>query len=166
VDAKKSRDDPGMGHWIRKALEKHPAFLANPVGDWNEIVGEQVARYTQPVSLKDKVLTVAAYDSVWKYHLEVLKESILAKINRKRPIPLVEKILVRVGEVPEPQSVLNRNHRLLSQVKGKRSRAGTAKKSPLRPLTPDEKEFLKRLPDNDLRKIGARLLRKTPLETE
>ncbi len=163
---KKSPEDSRIGYWIQKTLEKHPAFLANPLGDWIDIVGEQVARYAQPVSLKEKVLTVVAYDSVWKHHLEVCKESLLVKINRGRPLPLVEKILVRVGEVPEPQAVLNRNHHLLGKIKGRGARLKAKQKSPLRSLTPEEKEFIKQLPDNDLRRLGAKILRRIPLEPE
>jgi len=138
VRGRKSPEDSRIGYWIQKTLEKHPAFLANPLGDWIDIVGEQVARYAQPVSLKEKVLTVVAYDSVWKHHLEVCKESLLVKINRGRPLPLVEKILIRVGEVPEPQAVLNRNHHLLKKFKGRGpgSRQG---KSLLSVLSPPRK---------------------------
>lgn len=163
---RKSPEDSRIGYWIQKTLEKHPAFLANPLGDWIDIVGEQVARYAQPVSLKEKVLTVVAYDSVWKHHLEVCKESLLVKINRGRPLPLVEKILIRVGEVPEPQAVLNRNHHLLKKFKGRGTRLKARQKSPLRSLTPEEKEFIKQLPDNDLRRLGAKILRRIPLEPE
>ena len=71
-----------VGHVVGLFIKQHPAFTPNPLGDWQELVGESIARYCQPQSLKKKVLTVIAHDSVWKYHLELLKDSLLAKINR------------------------------------------------------------------------------------
>ena len=71
-----------MGKVVGLFIERHPAFATNPLGDWQELVGESMARYCQPQSLKKKVLTVTAHDSVWKYHLELLKDSLLEKINQ------------------------------------------------------------------------------------
>jgi hypothetical protein len=156
--------DLGVGSALRRALLAHPAFSANPLGDWKELVGEQVARYSQPKSLKKGVLVVVAYDSVWKHHLELNKEVLMEKINSKRSEPVVEKIVIRVGEVPEALPVLNSKSRQAENLEARRYRAGKKKKAPVRPLTPEEKALLKSLPDEDLRRIGARLLKRLPLE--
>ena len=153
-----------VGNAMRKALLAHPAFSANPLGDWNELVGEQVARYSQPKSLRKGVLTVVAYDSVWKHHLELNKAHLMEKINGKRPEPVVEDIVIRVGHVPESLPVLNPKSRQAEKVEAKRYRTKKKKKAPTRPLTPEEKDLLKSLPDAELRKIGARLLKRLPLE--
>ena len=155
-----------VGDAMRRAIQAHPAFSANPLGDWNELVGEQVARYSQPRSLKKGVLTIVAYDSVWKHHLELNKEHLIQKINKKRPEPLVESIVVRVGQVPESVPVLNPNRRQAEKLESKRYRPQKKKKVPTRPLTPEEKALLKSLPDAELRQIGARLLRRVPLDEE
>jgi len=145
-------------------LKKHPAFKANPLGEWNELVGPQVARYSQPKSLKKKILTVSVYDSIWRHHLELNKEALLEKINRGRAEPLVEKIVIRVGEIPEELPVLNPNHRLLEKVKTKTVRPGKSRKPPVRKLTDEEKELLSKLTDPELRALGKKLLQRLPLE--
>lgn len=158
--------DFGLGSAVRRAIQAHPAFSASPLGDWAELVGEQVARNSQPKSLKNKVLTIVAYDSVWKHHLELNKEYLIDKINRKRPEPVVEKIVIRVGEVPESPAVLNPSSRKAEKMGAKRYRPQKRIKTPSRPLTEEEKALLKSLPDPELRKIGERLLKHIPLEEE
>jgi len=145
---------------LREVLDGHPSFAANPIGNWQDLVGEQVARYTQPKSLKKKVLVVSAYDSIWKHHLELNKDILAQAINRGRKEPLVEKIVVRVEEVPESMPVLNPSHRLLERIKPKRRPQKGSKKKAVRPLSPEEKALLAKISDPDLRTIGSRLLKR------
>ena len=147
---------------LRRVLHDHPAFSANPLGNWEDLVGVQIARYSQPQSLKNKVLVIVAYDSIWKHHLELNKEGLIHKINDGRPESLVEKIVIRVGELSESMPVLNPNHRLLEKMKAKRPQSKKQKRPPARPLTEEEKTLLKELPDAELRKVGRRLLSRFP----
>jgi hypothetical protein len=147
---------------LHQVLERHPAFSANPLGDWSDLVGEQVARNSQPLSLKKGVLVVVAYDSVWKHHLELLKQELTERINRHRKEPIVAKIVIRVGEVPLSVDAINPNYRLLQKMGRRQYRSKRRKRSPVRQLTTEEKQLLKSLPDPDLRTIGARLLRRIP----
>jgi hypothetical protein len=153
-----------VGPLLKKFLEQHPAFEANPIGDWKELVGEQVARYTVPRSLKNKVLVILAHDSVWKHHVEQYKEVLADKINSRRPEPIVEQIVVKVAEMPESAPVLNPVHKNLEKIKGKRSAARRRAKAPARKLTPEEQALIKSLPDPDLREIGAKLLKRMPVD--
>jgi hypothetical protein len=156
-----------VGHLMGLLIERHPSFSTNPVGDWKELVGDQVARYCQPQSLKQKVLFIAAYDSIWKHHLELHKEALVEKINLGRPEPLVEKIVIRVGELPENDQRLTHDHPGSGQSgAGKLREKKKKRKVPNRRLTPDEKSFLKSLQDPDLKVIGARLLKRIPLESD
>jgi hypothetical protein len=155
-----------VGHLVSQLIDRHPSFSANPLGDWKDLVGEQVARYCQPQSLNKKVLTVAAYDSVWKHHLELLKEALTEKINRGRPESLVEKIIVRVCELPEGTTRLTADYRSPRQSGAGKTGERRRRKTPARQLTADEKAFLKDLQDPDLRALGTRLLKRTPLESE
>lgn len=150
---------------VRRVLHDHPAFSANPLGNWEELAGIQIARYSQPKSLKNKVLVIVAYDSIWKHHLELNKEGLIHKINDGRPEPLVEKIVIRVGELPDSMPVLNPNHHRLEKIKSKRQQPKTGKRPPASPLSTEEKALLKDLPDADLRKIGKRLLSRLPPES-
>lgn len=43
-----------VGSVLRGLLDRHPAFAANPFGDWNELVGEQLARHTRQFPSKGK----------------------------------------------------------------------------------------------------------------
>jgi hypothetical protein len=152
------------GPLLKQFLGQHAAFAANPIGDWAELVGEQVARYTLPKSLKNKVLVIAAHDSVWKHHLEQLKEVLVEKINAKRAEPIVEEIVIRVAELPSSAPVLNAAHANLDKLKTKRSGSRKRPKTPVRKLTPDEQKLIKSLPDPELREIAARLLKRVPAE--
>jgi hypothetical protein len=151
-----------VGPLLKKFLELHPSFTANPIGEWKDLVGEQVARYTVPKSLKDKVLVILAHDSVWKHHLEQFKEVLKEKINGSRPNPIVDKIVVKVAEMPESAPVLNPAHKNLGKIKPKRIAVRKKPKSPTRKLTPEEQSLIKSLPDPDLREIGAKILKRIP----
>ncbi len=152
------------GALLKRFLQRHPAFSANPIGDWKELVGEQVARYTRPRSLKKKVLVIAAHDSVWKHHLEQLKEVLAEKINGKRPEPVVEEIVIKVAQIPEAVPLLNPAHKDLQKLKGKKSALRKKPKTPVRKLTPEEQSLLKGLSDPELRELGAKLLKRLPLD--
>ncbi len=151
-----------VGPLVKTFLEAHPAFVPNPIGDWKELVGEQVARYTSPKSLKDKVLVIAVHDSVWKHHMEQLKEVLTDKINDKRPECIVDKIVVKVAELPASAPILNRAHKDLEKIKARRYSTHRKSKSPIRKLTPEEQSLIKSLPDPDLRKLGAKLFKRIP----
>jgi hypothetical protein len=147
---------------LREFLEKHPAFEANPIGDWKDLVGEQVARNTIPRSLKNRVLTIAVHDSVWKHHMEQLKEILAEKINGRRPEPIVDQIIIKVAEMPESPPVLNPAHTKLEKIKSRRYAAPRKTRTPAGKLTPEEQSLVKSLPDPGLQKIGARLLKRIP----
>ena len=129
-------------------------------------MGEQVARYTLPKSLKNKVLVIAAHDSVWKHHLEQLKEVLAEKINGKRSDPIVEEIVIKVAELPATAPVLNPVHANLDKLKARRAGLRKKSKAPVRKLTPEEQKLIKSLPDADLREIGTRLLKRVPAEEQ
>ncbi len=153
-----------VGPMLKEFLASRPAFSANPIGDWPDLVGEQVARYTRPKSLKKKVLVIAAHDSVWKHHLEQYKEVLAEKINGKRAEKVVEEIVIRVCEIPESAPVPNPAHKSLEKIKAKKTAVRRKAKTPVRKLTPEEQKLLKELPDPDLRELGTRLLKRIPLD--
>jgi hypothetical protein len=163
---KRNDNDLRIDAAVKLFLARHPSFAANPLGDWSELVGPQVARYSRPHSLKRKVLVIHAYDAIWKHHLDLNKEVLLAKINHKRAEPLVEKIRVLVGEVEENEPVLNPNYKLLNEIKAKNVRGKKSKKPPLRRLTQEEKNLLTGLSDPDLRAMGKKLLQRLPLDED
>jgi len=154
-----------VGPLVGMIIARHPSFATNPVGDWGELVGEPVAHYCQPRSLKEKVLVVVAYDSVWKHHLELHKSALMEKINLGRVEPLVERIVIRVGELPETAPPLNPTRQGRAKTGTGKTPLKKRKKTPSRPLTKVEKAVLMGLPDADLRAVGSRLLKRIPLDT-
>ncbi len=158
----KRGSDIKVGPLLRGFLEGHPAFAANPIGDWKDLVGEQVARYSSPGSLKNKVLVIVAHDSVWKHHLEQYKELLAEKINAGRAQPLVEKVVIKVGEVQGAEPVLNPAHKNLEKIKAKRLIARRKPKARIEKLDVEEQALIKGLPDPELRKLGEKLLKRIP----
>ena len=157
----KCGSDTKVGPLLKGFLEGHPAFAANPIGDWKDLVGEQVARYSRPGSLKNKVLVIVAHDSVWKHHIEQYKELLAEKINAGRAEPLVDKVVIKVGEVQGSEPVLNPAHRSLEKIKAKRLIV-RKKKAQIEKLNEEEQSLIKGLPDPDLRKLGEKLLKRIP----
>jgi len=109
---------------------------------------------------------VVAYDSVWKHHLEVCKESLLVKINRGASSSPGREDPHPGGGSSRTPSRLEPKSPFAEKIQGKGDPAqGKAKVSS--PFShPEEKEFIKQLPDNDLRRLGAKILRRIPLEPE
>jgi hypothetical protein len=147
-------------------LEEHPAFAANPLGDWQEIVGEPGAVASRPVSLKNKTLLVVARDPVWKHHLDLSQALLLSRINKDRAEPLVEKLVIRIGELPVTQPALNPNRQILERTAARKAAAKRKRKAPKRALSSEEKALLKSIQDPELRSLGRRLLQHTRVEAD
>lgn len=148
-------------------LRSHPVFVANPLGDWEEIVGPQAAAASRPVSLKDGALMVIVRDAMWRHQLEMSQAVLLSRINGEREEALVQRLVIRVGELPESEPALNPNRKLLERKTPRRKGAGIKnRKAPRRSLTTEEKAFLKTIEDLELRRIGRRLLQLSRLDEE
>jgi predicted nucleic acid-binding Zn ribbon protein len=68
------------------------------VAHWTEIVGNELARHAQPVSLRKKVLTVGVDHPIWlqelsRYH----KPLLLKKVNDRLGKNAVRNIVFRIG---------------------------------------------------------------------
>ncbi len=145
-----------VGDVIRKILEEKQLFPRTLYGAWEEIVGEETAKYSQPRRLVKNVLYVVVTDPVWKHHLELNKSEILEKLNQFRPEKPIENIRFRIGEIKT-------DVRRFEKPKGrKRRRSGyrSKKKVSVRKLTGEDKEVLKKISDVELRKICRSLLKR------
>ena len=49
-------------------------------GQWEQVVGEQIAEHAQPTALRDGVLTIAAESTAWATQLRMVQAQVLAKI--------------------------------------------------------------------------------------
>lgn len=66
----------------------------NLFSSWSEIVGEEIAEHSDPVTFFEGVLTVRASSTAWATQLNLLKPSILEKIKMNVSDVLVDDLLV------------------------------------------------------------------------
>lgn len=50
------------------------------LGQWSEVVGEQIAEHAAPTALRDGILTVVAESTAWATQLRMVQSQLLAKI--------------------------------------------------------------------------------------
>ncbi|SFM74410.1 DciA family protein [Thermodesulforhabdus norvegica] len=159
-----SREPVPVSELVQRLIEKQPFSLGGVLGRWEDIVGEQVARYAVPVSLKKGVLKIHVLDSVWKHHMELNARDLICKINSRFPVEVVSKLVVKVGPVEAWDKGSG-----VSEPEVKRE--GKKKKRRLRkaktyPLTPESKKFIKELRDPELKQLARRLLKLFPPEED
>lgn len=65
------------------------------VAAWPEVVGAEVARNTQPRTLRGGRLTVATSSSVWSQTLQLMAEEIVAGLNAALRETVVKEVLFR-----------------------------------------------------------------------
>jgi predicted nucleic acid-binding Zn ribbon protein len=66
----------------------------NLFSSWSEIVGEEIAEHSDPVTFFEGVLTVRASSTAWATQLNLLRPSILEKIRMNVSDVLVDDLLV------------------------------------------------------------------------
>lgn len=66
---------------------------------WTEAVGEEVARHTRPKAFKGSLLIVTVDSSVWIHHLSMMKDEIIARINKKLGEEILREIRFSIGHV-------------------------------------------------------------------
>ena len=93
---KKDRPRP-IGEAITNFLERsgisRRVEQASVVPEWPELVGQQIAQVTEPLSIaRDGTLFVAVKTSGWKNELSLLEPQLQASINAKADRPRVARI--------------------------------------------------------------------------
>ena len=68
------------------------------IEQWPEIVGIGLAEVTRADSISRGVLKVAVKDSVWAYHLNLLKPQLIEKLNQGKKKKLVHDIYFKIEE--------------------------------------------------------------------
>jgi predicted nucleic acid-binding Zn ribbon protein len=68
---------------LRTALERAApkTSLAKLQSAWTEIVGERIAAVANPVSERERTVTVACSDSVWAQELDLMQEQLLLRLR-------------------------------------------------------------------------------------
>lgn len=63
---------------------------------WEELVGKQTAQNSEPVSLKEGLLTIEVTHSTWLHHLSMGKKDLLEKIQKQHPDLKIEDIRLKM----------------------------------------------------------------------
>jgi len=89
------------------------------VGAWNEIVGESVARHSQPRSIRNQILFIDVAHPTWMQQLQFLKPTLLDQVNAFLGEPLIQDIRFKLGKVsptlPAPPKTLSMEDESLDQ---------------------------------------------------
>ncbi|MBN3876798.1 MULTISPECIES: DUF721 domain-containing protein [unclassified Nostoc] len=79
---------------VLRILEKQAKWQEQPFQHllkcWAEVVGPVVAANTRPLSIQRDVLSVATSSAAWAQNLTFGRTSLLLKLNKKLPTPLVD----------------------------------------------------------------------------
>ncbi|MGB9770045.1 MAG: DUF721 domain-containing protein [Caldisericum sp.] len=73
----------GINEFLEKRglLKKIKGFY--PIVKWDEIVGEQLAKYTKPLKYQDGTLTIGVTSPLFKRELEIMKDDLIRMIKEK-----------------------------------------------------------------------------------
>jgi predicted nucleic acid-binding Zn ribbon protein len=103
----KSLDDlsPLIQKILRKAEDSYPDSAHRIWDVWEAAVGADVARRSQPLSLRRGQLTVAVSSSSWMQQLSFLRDSIRDAVNRALGEEAVQDVRLRMStaEAPHPR---------------------------------------------------------------
>ena len=144
-----------VGEVIKQVIEDKQLFPRTLYGAWEEIVGKETARYSQPRRLVKGTLHVIVTDPIWKHHLELNKSAILEKLKQFKPDKPIENIRFRIGEIKTEMRRFEKPEK-----RKKRGKSRSKRRVSLRKLTDQDKEVLKRISDTELRKICRSLLKR------
>lgn len=70
--------------------------LATLFRHWSDVVGPSVAAHTRPLTLRDRVLTIAADDPAWAMQLSYLEADLRRQVEEALGPGTVERVVVRV----------------------------------------------------------------------
>ncbi len=66
------------------------------VESWDELVGPDLSEVTRADSIANGILRVSVKDSVWAYHLSMLKPSLIGKLNNHAGSKVVKDIFFKI----------------------------------------------------------------------
>ena len=115
-EGKEERDPERLGGFLEGLLEKwgiaEDVERASAVADWDEIVGEELARRTHPAGVKGETLFVEVESASWMQELNMMRHTILRRMNAGREKGRVEKIVfLQAGRSEESRGSRDRKGR-------------------------------------------------------
>ncbi len=96
-----------LGPVIETILRRHNLWQAYQqhlvVENWFIIVGSELGEVTRAEKISKGVLFVVVKDSVWAYHLSMLKPQLVAKLNNYAGKKVVKDIFFQIGELEKKE---------------------------------------------------------------
>jgi predicted nucleic acid-binding Zn ribbon protein len=95
-----------IGGQVRRELARFGAAdgMADVVGAWPKLVGEEVARNAWPARIaRDGTLQVHTSSSAWAFELGQLAPTILERLRETLPKSPLKALRFAVGNLPEPE---------------------------------------------------------------
>lgn len=87
-----------LGDVLEKAGLREPVLRAEAVEEWENRVGEAIARVTRARNVRGTALVVEVRSSAWLMELNLMKEDILRKVNEGRTEGLIDNIVFVLAE--------------------------------------------------------------------
>jgi len=96
-----------LGPVLENLLRTHNLWLGYQqyqlVESWEIIVGPALAEVTRAESIDRGVLWVSVKDSVWAYHLSMMKPQLVKKLNKHAGSGLVRDIFFRIDDLEKKE---------------------------------------------------------------
>ncbi len=96
-----------LGPVIENILRRHNLWHGYQqyliVEQWPEIVGPDLAEVTKAESISNGLLRVLVKDSVWAYHLSMMKPRLKTKINNFAGGKVVTDIFFQIGDLEKQE---------------------------------------------------------------
>ena len=152
------KEDPEHIGSILEQLFRNPEWkdklkASIPLLRWQEIVGEKIARQSQPESLSNGVLQVRVANSAWLHHLRFLERDLRQKLNKELPSLEIKELRFRQGPLDQAEPVKS------SSSPEEMQDPQTHQEKP-EPLEPNQLRLLQSVTDPELRKNLEGLFRR------
>ena len=89
-----------LGGFLKKSGLRESVLRAGAVDEWDDRVGEAIARVTRAQGVREATLIVEVRSSSWLMELNLMKEEILRRVNEGRTEALIAKIVFVLAEDP------------------------------------------------------------------
>ncbi len=89
-----------LGDFLEKSGLREPVLRVEVVDQWEERMGEAIARVTRAQGIRGAALVVEVRSSAWLMELNLMKGEILRRVNEGRREALIERIVFVLAEDP------------------------------------------------------------------
>ena len=125
------------------------------IAEWNDYVGERIAKRTRPIAIENRVLEIEVASSAWLHELSLLRAQILAGLLERVGTPrLFDDLKFRIAG-------RSRERSLVRATAPQRLRPPAAQKPAVPPASGLEREQILReteqIDDDELRELIARV---------